>query len=777
MRNIITPVKYEASTEEDSLDSLSGAAVDDNYVNNNEGSSASLHHISIKGVPVLPSRIPDPRKLTETHWQPPTNGRQYDKNYSKRGSSKHHSQRSKHSEKQQADDHERQPADPYLAGDRRVCTASSTTAAACVGPSIVKHQPSSSRRLLNQLARLRRLSEPNYRVRRPEKVAQVEALIEQLERATVEWEQDDLLLDRAESRDWPAQYYQRFGSTSAPTTNRSDKPTSSCRRQVSGTSETQVNQAVDFGHRLYVDPFEANEIAKSHSSAYRQTTRQRTMTPEQHNTWSAGCSGGRQRRPSRQLPSAFADRYSDDLAVRRLSRSPSASTRAASSTSLVYSQPEAQMSYLLCSNAYTPSMKGAGNPLATWDTEIEQRARADDLHYRSVKSKLEPHEPPFGIPRQQQVVYYNSADTQDVRVNNRPAKELGTKRSESKVSFVDRCMEMKKKKKTRPVGEDRDSRAGCASADSGVVGGFGSPSVSGGRQSTASSRLTPTPTSPHYGERIESPLNQRRPPIATSTSHQQSAADYAYVDEDDIAQEVDLDEELARANSRLSQVETDPGRSSALWSAGCESPAVELYTAEYRATPVRRRPKINIENPKSKSPLLKVSTGKKPPVDESRHKTISARKEEEKAGFNRADTHTPVQVQCYTDILKRNNSSKLVDELECQYDFNDDDYDDDDDDDGYIDTGEVRRAVRTTTLEPSDSSMNESSLERLNYRGGQSRQHCDDNNIDVTRTNNKATQQSHKTDSTTTKKASNTRPLFSIGEYKPLNKPGSLKIL
>lgn len=725
MRNIITPVKYQLSETDDGDEEDDEEVVDDEQeqesawlTGNGSGlARAALHRVAIKGVPVLPQ--PESRKLTKTNWQPATDGRRYEQ---LTGAGQCQRATSKLDEQQSASS-----SNCLQSSMRKHCRAlSSSSLAATRGPPIVKHQMSSSRRLLNQLARLRRLSEPNYRIKRPEKVEQVESLIDQLERATIEWEEDDQLLDRAERRDWPQQYHERYSQPS---------------HQVSEQPKVDSQISIDFGRRDDVHSLEEDAIARSHSifniHQVSPEMDQHQQQPARVRYTAAGPWTSSLGRPNRRLqPPAFADRYHDDLAVRRLSsKSPTASH---SRLGLVSDQTNEmqvnfssahQLSYLLCSNAYTPTIEGAD-----WDA-VDRQVRNDDLHYRNIKNKPDPYEPPFGIPRQPSLAGTHSSASHYLRypTNNVSASPspictcscacdrhqmlqhrqtthkkndyTPRKRADSRVSFLEHF----------PTSDRTRWYSGCNSADSGVVGGD-TPLSMGERQST-SSRLTPNSpqNSAHFESKAQSGL--------TTDCCNQQQSDFEYVD----TEEVDLNLELKKTDQDKFDDSTDK------WSP-CQSPALERYKAEIRATPVKRRPRINFENPRAKSPLLRTS--KKP--------VVPAKKLSKSNGV--------VQVQCYQDTIESSSTMRnSTSEFECRLNF-------DDDNEEWEERPRARR-ILTTNLDSSDSSPNESSIDRYNYRG--------DKKVINTISN---TMRVH------TRRDDNEKPLFSIGEYKPLNKP-NLKIL
>lgn len=562
MRDIITQVNYQPADQSD--DSL-------------ESSCSEQSHKWLPSGPAL-----DARKLTALHWQKPTNGSQF--NNQKRPNRTHRNQ------------------------DRtQSCSGTASSCSwASLGPHIVRHQPSSSRRLLQQLARLRRLDQPNYRVRRPEKVAQVESLIDQLERTTLEWEDDEELLERAERRDWPQQYHEQYAQM-----QRSASPVD---------ADTERQTRLDFGQRDDITQLEQETILRSHSASLSRAS-------------------------SSNLRS-IANRYHDDLAVRKLAR--------AECSSRASEQP--LMSYLLCSNAYTPSMD-CDSGLSLADTLTERRVLDDDLLSRSLRRKLDPQEPPFGIPRTGWSSLPKMRTQRCYATNCDCSARINQKRSDSRVSFMETV--------------ERHS------ADSGLAA---SP-VSTGRQSASNS--------------------WRNRPASRLSS-------YSY---DDAAAEQDLELELMQSDN-------------------CQSPALECYTVEYRSNLGRSmRPKIRIEHPRAKSPLLRVSNSEAQAVADDRQTKPS----------------TPVEVQSYEESLRRSNRKKDESELECHYTF-DEDEDADSSEDSRLKT---RRARLVTTWTDSGESSNEPA--------------ADESNSDTQRLPAGA------------KKDSN-GPKFSIGHYKSAKK-SDLKIL
>lgn len=153
-----------------------------------------------------------------------------------------------------------------LHNGKSLCEAGNESAGSRIGtcgPPLVRHQKSNSRRLLNQLARLRCLSEPAYRVKRPEKVAEVESLIEQLERLTHELDEDEHLLDRAERRDWPFEYHED--------SNESEDSGDDRIKRVNWLDDEQtlvprIEDGIDFGERDDIHPIEMETIERSHTN-------------------------------------------------------------------------------------------------------------------------------------------------------------------------------------------------------------------------------------------------------------------------------------------------------------------------------------------------------------------------------------------------------------------------------------------------------------------------------------------------------------------------------
>lgn len=612
MRNIITPVDYQASESELSDDSL-----DDQQPGNQPGKQRKLYESNLH------------RKLTNTNWAPPTDWRQYE--------------------------HLTTASSPICPnGPQPRPTLSFAHRAATCGPAIVKHQRSSSKRLLNQLARLRKLDEPHYRVKRPEKVAQVESLIEQLEKVADDLRDDERLLDRADSRDWPAEFHRRLIEEATETSN--EQPCIQA-RSCNHTHPQEVRAT----YRM-CDPMEEQAINRSH---------QRLTPSEAGSTLPT--------RLHRTRPSPFADRYLDDLAVRRLSQ------LSRGSTGSVGSQWQHQMSYLLCTSAYTPDSRDLLASTVSIDDQLEldKRLYIDDLHYRNhAKTKLDPFEPLFGIPRQ--VTSHSSASHYLRQQACRDqSSELGPqvqRRPDSRVSFS-------LKQTSSPAG-------GRISADSGLPPGFGSP-------------MSPAPSTSIHPKPIKQAKNIDNQPQAVTD-----------LDDDDAAVEVDLPVEL---ESKSGERESS-------------SPILECYQAEFRATPTRRRPRIEVKNPRAKSPLLRTTPTSPSPLP---------------TACKMDPAESPVQVQCYTDTWQR-RTRRSKQEFEVQFDFSSDE-----DNQVQNSSEESEKATRIlTTLDNSSpgSSLNESSIERLHYRGEKS-------------TSGQSPQM--KLDS----------PRFSIGEYKSLDRRSGLKIL
>lgn len=460
----------------------------------------------------------------------------------------------------------------------------------------------------------------------------------------------------------------------------------------------------------------------------------------------------RRRRGSRYLTSAFADRYYDDLAVRRLSKpaNQQADSKSAQSTC---------MSYLLCSNAYTPAAGascstlpkgGAGQAGANFYDSLERRVRADDLQFRQhqAKNRLDPHEPPFGIPRQagvhssashylrrqQQPPSIGTATDPTLRVCHcsTPARAAvaGYSFSPNERQLSEKVVLADSKRRTDSRVSFLDDRTGGTSADSGLAGGSPALSEAGGLSRLA----TPISKLAHDGRDGDGDEG-----------------------EDDAAEEINLDDQLWRNSTHLD--DGDPSR--------CESPAVERFRAQFGATPTRRRPKINIEQPRAKSPLLRVSSRPLPPPVDNQSQAKSAKN---------ADEMPQVQVRCYED------STRPVSEIECRYDFeSDEDLDFHDVDGPKVRTSEQNPAKPkyiTTNSLVSSSSNNEQSPdeslapERLNYRAGCSKRTAPTKSPLGT----EDTRISSPMSTTTRAKLEKDGPIFSIGQYRPLNKP-NLKIL
>lgn len=713
--------------------------------------SSPLERVAAKGVQVLPGAPKWRRKLTDPRWQPPTDARKYEHKLWDR------------MVKQQRAQSKRWYTSAGSIGRQNLTKCAPASVAATCGPPIVKHQPTNSKRLLNQLAKLRAPSEPGYRVRRPESVAKIEDLIEQLERATSEWAEDEHLLDRAERRDWPARYHEQFANNRPrPDSDRDTPAPADNRRRALQQPEPAPSPlpvgALDFGHRVDVDPIEAESIARSHSAL--------AAADSQQGLASSAYSSLAGRQPGRRA-GGLADRYHDDLAVRRLSRSPSVASERRTAAS------QHQASYLLCSNAYTPSIEG---PTCANDS-LERRLQTDDLHFRSVKPRQFAPEPPFGVPKNPGAIstcYLTAAQRlacgrprsvggarapttimrqqhQDTlsachhdceciksgdkcqttrRLDGQDGCPASGKRTESRVSFVESIY---------------DRTSGCVSADSGIVGApSGSPVSDAERQSQVRRPATPISADrrQHNGGGA-SPLavNRQRQP-RRSESGELSAGATPDLEANSI-EEVDLYGELGESADKLAD-----------WTPS-ESPALELVQTEVRATPSKRRPKISIENPRAKSPLLRVSN--KPAPD-----AMGASQQKKTDD----ELYRTVLVQCYSDSLKRR--ARPTSELECQYDFHDDDDDDEEKKDP------LPRTVPLAVYESSSSTANEvssSSVDRLEDYDNKS-----DARREPARDPSRPTEKGAGKTGRDDKKTKKSGPNFTIGEYKPLNKP-NLKIL
>lgn len=614
MRNIITPVDYQASESDLSDDSLDDQRLDVDKLDARERRKTNFY-----------------RKLTKPNWAPPTDYRQYE--------------------------HLTSASSPICPnGPQPRSTLSFAHRAATCGPSIVRHQKSSSKRLLNQLARLRKLDEPLYRVKRPEKVAQVESLIEQLEKVASDLQEDEHLLDRADRRDWPAEFHRRLIEEATGTT---------CDQVSKLPSKPETNQSAVLDPAAYrvSDPMEEEAVTRSHLRLSPIEPSGSTLPTRLFRT--------------RPLP--YADRYLDDLAVRRLSH-------LGKTSSLADQQRPHQMSYLLCTSAYTSNSTKQSTSIYEDQLELDRRLLLDDFHYRNyTRAKLDPFEPPFGIPRQ---VSSHSSASHYLRQQQGQSRSLYRdpcvdRRNESRVSFS--------LKQTSPV-------SGRVSADSGLPPGIGSP------------------MSPGFGS-----SDQPRP--SSSTGNLTKLQPKAPLDTDDrpddAALEIDLAPELADGEA--------------------PNPILEFCQAEYRATPSRDRPRIQVRNPRARSPLIRTSSRTPSPLP---------------TACKLDPSESPVQVQCYTDTWSRRRKARQ--ELEVCYDFSNDEDDVIGIDDHIYNAGpSIRASPIVTTLDDNSSSCssaNTSSLERLQYRGDLNKP---DEAIQV------------KSDS----------PRFSIGEYRTLSRRSGLKIL
>lgn len=147
----------------------------------------------------------------------------------------------------------------------------------------------------------------------------------------------------------------------------------------------------------------------------------------------------------------------------------------------------------------------------------------------------------------------------------------------------------------------------------------------------------------------------------------------------------------------------------AVWSP-CESPALECVQAELTRTPVRRRPKIAIDKPRAKSPLLRAGSGRW-----SASPLLVARsKQQHRAQADQHDVKVGKKsflLQTYSDSLRRRAKARpSVTEVECKYDFSDDDDEQDDSESGNGTSRNSRLFV--TIYESADSTPNEEDSQR-----------------------------------------------------------------
>lgn len=600
--------------------------------------------VSRGAVRVLPSRSPVRRresaeylhrKLTSTNWQPPTDGRKYElRTHERRKLGTSHEQQGRQAATQRA--------------GRELDT-------------IVRHQTSSSRRQLEQLARLHQLDELAglYRVGRQGRrghssAERVEELIEQLERATSEMDEDEHLLERAERREMSANCAEM-----AAARHRRLRQQLPGQELASNELAPRDARLIDFGRRADVDPLEERSIAQAHCALGADKTASETM-------------GTR--------PSFVADRHRDDLAVRRVSGQPASRSsslnneerqrRICSPTGM-----DPRVSYLLCSDAYAPRIEGRAAASALVDS-LERRARLDDLHYRTLRRREEPAEPPFGVPRRPEA---HCAPPPSPSAPNTLQRPSGTRRptaterlgrSSSGQSFLDtqncdRCRQQRRPQsktsqlqptkassqqelcrsssasqdkqrlaqRARRTPESRVSFSPTAAAkpmDSGVPAMPGTetdprpPSRASGAASADSGIAA---TASNYAG---SPVAQRdsSPPGDPSSGSKRRSEG-----EGQVRQAAGVDD----ANTELEkEVDLATERPDS-WAPG-DSCAIERVQAELKATPTRRRPRIKLAEPRSKSPLLRVghnleATGEREAPESREHehqrKTVTVQRYED----------------------------------------------------------------------------------------------------------------------------------------------------
>jgi len=813
------------------------------------------------------------RKLTATHWQPPTDGRQYELRLCAAASgrqAREQSNRASLPDGQVSDRHEHRQSPggatsgrdellgPSCGSAGKVGAASSWAATRADGPGgpIVRHSTSSSKRLLRQLARLRRLEEPDYRVRRSASAAPIEKLIEQLERAASEWDEDEHLLDRAERRDLLAQ----VGAALPPERPSAGQFPGDKVGPAAGQNPVELDSGslADFGRRQFVHSLERDSIARSHSS--RQLLAEAPLDPrlslarsekmgdllenrENHENRPAdtvssdwivwrGSSGGSQ--------GARMDRFRDDLAVRRLSRSPSASSARRPAHELQH-----QMSYLLCSNAYTP-------PIGTssWSRfSREHHLHKDDLHFRTIRDQQQSNTLPrrnhFGVPphcsashqlghrqrgsrntaslpAESEPEWEKCPGEPDAAAGNPAAPETGLlagaagsehlrgrqssdRENPFRLASRGAALPLKTSSSEGRVAGERRQCNGCQcagaserlGAEQALPAGECSPLV---RQSRPESRVS------FKIERRQAESAGKQPAGKTDTGRSSADSGFAAQTnpsslgsplagyEDQLDSESPggkdlLDEQWAATNSgqrpnlernKLGSeqqvfVETDlDAVPVADWcwvgagdqSLGGESvvgeSAGELQFCQARLsqTPSRRRPKINMGNPRSKGELVRVSTSAREPSQERLD------------GVGKGDRETVV-VQTYWDSMKRKGARRSEEELECEYQFDaEEEEEDEEDQEEAVQVGHFRRMP----------SVRRPPTTRRYTQNAELRQAVDksDSGHEELQTRSEDSEHSsglHREQKPEQKGQSDSGKLrFSIGEYKSLNR-SELKIL
>lgn len=700
--------------------------------------------------------------------------------------------------------------------------ATSTTLGADLGPQIVRHSSNSSKHRLRQLARLRRKQSLEYRVKRPKEVERVEGLIKELEQVSDTWNEDERLLERAARRDWPLLEQARLQQLTTENDYNSDIGSSA-------TTPTLAATRLDFGQRNKVHMIEMESIERAHAAlalpGQGRDRRRRQVD-------SISLNGSLSSRSGLSRRSIFADKYWDDLAVRRLRQC--SSTPPPSQFGLPRdSLGRCSLSYLLCTPAYTPS---AIDPME--DQIGLERERllhnpfpvdSDDLLWRRVRSpgraKMDEDEPPFGMPKRSLQQYRSSGSI----AVGRSQTEVGTKvepsqRSESRVSFAAES----EFKSATPV-ESHTSHTStsepvsaqqqrCVSVDSGV-------------EAPATGTATAA-TTPHGDEIFHDEENNHR-------------------NESDVSVTEFFDEKTVRDQMRELVIEPEEAH---IPETGCPSspgefefvddlvlPSPERLWTQVGLTPAKQRPHIPIENPRSKSPLLRApKLVEAPPNDQT--VPMSAGGSSDRSSSDPRDEEEIVIVQSYTDSMKKHrqkgkrnsmrecsqnglnepvatvktySSTRITktlktmrkerlsgskDELECEYEFSDDT---DNDNNTATEVGGLNRAAANIRYHPivlDDKFDQASAAKTANHisRSGEASDQAESGlqtslGLDSTRWTRNSPSTPNRLQGVdeevyavpTMKKISGTKststmttsqPLFSIGEYKPLNKP-NLKIL
>lgn len=746
-------------------------------------------------------------QLTELRWQPPTDANKYaDLLYNRR-------------KQNYLDNHHGKTTTQYNINESSFdnhyadlinAKAAAATAYRCrqsphlACPELVRHEPVSNlQRRFKELARVRRRRSRSSRrteleeTRREYSAIDPEAekrrlnfeeAIEQLEETNQLFQDDDSLLDRAEVRDWPEEYFQRFPT---PSSSASDQQHDSANSKLQDHHHHQnfnhlKEQNCEKNDQIWndedrrnwneINSLEQREIDSAHQ---RRTTRKPQIIAADNET-SADAAAPMYR----TLPSPLPDRYEDDLAYRKWHKQTESPAGVVSINSTKHHKfNDARQSYLLCAGApTTPTMRSPNyhdyatdlvrphvsaanlddNDRLNFEPDLDWRLRYDDLHFRrSVARKPEAHEPPFGIPRQassgvhstashyygrvssptsnqaacrasgarlagnELPVVDNSNSTSHRRTEPKNLTQRTTIRTESRVSFHEERHEylatndyqnLPRKFNEREVAPAAHRnfqpppppQVGRHSADSGF--GVMSNLTSNGQPSSSLSPDVATQDMRNQQQHSTYQLTAKSPlttsvmdknrllgesspaPLAVQTG---SLSQFWREHDDD---ERDQEDEVAVDNDYEHSEISEPTTTA--------TSTFERHRARYREQPSRSRPLIPLENPRSKSPLLRCSPN---PTTQTKQNSAARLKQTDLVTMNHSQRECKplVQVQTYEsstltrDLNRRRNrklkdtgsrqfaqreplyvtdDSSLIrgdngDELECRFDFEDDQLD------------------------------------------------------------------------------------------------------